>query len=1580
MGSFKIDKSRFLREIIEDANSGRTFVPFIGSGLSSPSGIIMGMEFTSFLAFTTYLVLCDPSSREPTHGEGQSRRWNLAIQGWPPLPSRSEAEEAERWISNQFESIYKKLELRPNFDEHHKIQSLIRDNQSSLDNFVLAMRQPPIPLILRSWHAAEDEDRLRQLKSIYSSGTSKSVGFLSPAWKRNDQSFQDVVVESGIRALSDWRETLEFLCRVQIDNNDSETLRLGAPNPSIIDDFNATITRDKRPSLGHKIVAHLAEPLRFFTLLTTNFDTLTEDAYRALALPLTVLPVSARGDLPNPRTASSCDALIKLHGESHDTRADLSLDEEPSDEDKDTFLAYMQRGTGHLLHKRPEKAIRNRTSRLLVVGYSGNDHRCVQMIKHWLEHSGNDPKVYWICFSSSDQKKVDRLFDSDSFRNKVRTVLTSRPDLLLYELHQRLQLSLPPGGLTYEFSHVLPPERLEPFDNPENQVEAVVAESKSGIGVGTLVAKHSRRMLRDATVMACRDATIEAIQGTRTIGGRSVLVSANEWSPAYRFSADDQDDLKKAQGKLVSRPTVINCSGGVVRACSLAASTLTSSHYKKVFWIELQDYPDTDSLLRDLLRSLALRCGQYQAKHITTHPISEGFGSIFDGNGKPGKFLNRLVKHLHAVLEEYRTDPSSVAILLNGRDSYGCGAGLISSTWQEEKLYQQLHLLIEALGRAGIPTVYFPCTKSRSKRKLGLIDGLEVKHAVAKKHRGKAPQLRPLSKSWPFDAVLKEKMPQDETEKMAHDLSVFNDIVRDTLSEFYKIETNTDGSLTFDIHQDLPLDKLRKMEFLYALTLFRHSRHANAIGAEGAFSCPHRFQSRSVDNDFVRAIQVDTWSRELCNNRVFFTKPGGSLWMHRDIREAIHYTLETTDLGRISLNGRRHKNFRETRGRAHFWIGEWYYKAYCSSGHITPIIESVYHLLSSAIYSQYAYPKREHGEDPKTSDLRWYRAMMFESAVVQASKLLLLSWQSIELWQASPTKVAWLSDEHRTRILEVLTKVAAKIMNLDKKKEKASKGRKGAKPKGKSEDIAERLHRCCEQFAGIHSSLHDAVILVGGRCERASSCWSTPDSIMMRLAESGVNKPPVKLGHGIDAIRLPEHSSDGSDFWAKIKSVLDQSAHELWETILEAASGEPNARERFGKEKAKWKSDASTSDFQDLIWFLGEVAYVCLRRAKLRFHANGDIDPETWLVSTICCNLGIDLCKHLPASNLRFEIGSKIKMHCIYAVGLANLGRFFEANRHLNDAQGLLSKWKNEAGEENAIISIRRAEVKLTECYWISSFLDEDIDLSQPSRVQINSLGEDFASPGYEAGATRIWHLDSISQLLKKHKQESTKILPPNIFEAFRKSRPVGFDSGKKSRKEWRERARTELRQLMSAILDEAVRALEIAEKNLGGTSQSSLWWSRLHTLRMRVYGFLRYLPDDAELCIIFRKRSADNGIFKSFLSVKRIAGEDDFRRLRALKYFLRANRWYCRHRAPKFFRKNGDPKKVKKLEKFLPKSLAEAKCLASELWEANKDESESDLLFKAICSCLNDFEEVTPTSYKQWKTRQRKNKKRAAK
>lgn len=105
--------------------------------------------------------------------------------------------------------------------------------------------------------------------------------------------------------------------------------------------------------------------------------------------------------------------------------------------------------------------------------------------------------------------------------------------------------------------------------------------------------------------------------------------------------------------------------------------------------------------------------------------------------------------------------------------------------------------------------------------------------------------------------------------------------------------------------------------------------------------------------------------------------------------------------------------------------------------------------------------------------------------------------------------------------------------------------------------------------------------------------------------------------------------------------------------------------------------------------------------------------------------------------------------------------------------------------------------------------------------------------------------------------------------------------------------ARQNLLRLYGATLDEAVSLLDQAEKLLRGNSQSALWWIRLYTLRLRVYGLLGPLEELGETCLIRRKYSVDQGIHENFINALRIAGADESRKLRAIRYFFEANDWY---------------------------------------------------------------------------------------
>jgi len=165
-------------------------------------------------------------------------------------------------------------------------------------------------------------------------------------------------------------------------------------------------------------------------------------------------------------------------------------------------------------------------------------------------------------------------------------------------------------------------------------------------------------------------------------------------------------------------------------------------------------------------------------------------------------------------------------------------------------------------------------------------------------------------------------------------------------------------------------------------------------------------------------------------------------------------------------------------------------------------------------------------------------------------------------------------------------------------------------------------------------------------------------------------------------------------------------------------------------------------------------------------------------------------------------------------------------------------------------------------------------------------------------------------------------VVPPRISECCRKA----FEAGG----HWEPRAKEMLLKLYGATLDEAVALLDQAEKQLCGHSQSNLWWSRLHTLRLRVYGLLGELGDSAAMSLSLRKFAPDIGIYTNFTSALRISRNDDFRKLRAIRYFLSANRWHFRF--TKSMERTKDP-----LSTLLPDTMDKALVAFRQIWKKHE-------------------------------------------
>ncbi len=228
---------------------------------------------------------------------------------------------------------------------------------------------------------------------------------------------------------------------------------------------------------------------------------------------------------------------------------------------------------------------------------------------------------------------------------------------------------------------------------------------------------------------------------------------------------------------------------------------------------------------------------------------------------------------------------------------YGTCSGLIPSLWKpKDNSFYCLHLFIEALASCGIQVVYFPLLEHRQrhkksrKLKIRLHDEAGGAEAVAGRtnlaHEQSLQEVQKIDFEWPFDPLVAGGKPQrteggsqdspavgqaghgagqpsdgngsrqdDRHETFATEAtySVFADMLRAALSPLFKVTVgDTDGttaSTDFEtilvrggdlrsLPRSARIRLERRLLFLYAITLFRHSRHPAALWVGGNFSVP----------------------------------------------------------------------------------------------------------------------------------------------------------------------------------------------------------------------------------------------------------------------------------------------------------------------------------------------------------------------------------------------------------------------------------------------------------------------------------------------------------------------------------------------------------------------------------------------------------------------------------------------------------------------------------------------------------------------------------------------------------------------
>ena len=1477
-----VSSSELIEMIRDDVYTGHGFVPLVGSGLSAPSGILMGMQFSNFLAYTVWRVI------ESKNG----RPWNLRKDGWPRYPKDSDLDEVRKWTFDNFKRICldHEFDIEPNDSQTEVLEVKFRDSKNTPTAVADAINRPLIPEIIKASDADtwEKENTAIKLQRQFRGDAYFSSAGFGEGKSRTSKSFG---VESAIRSMHDWRATLRFLASCEIENDRvfvKETV-----SSAVIDSFNVHIARGKQVNLGQKMLAHLARPMRIRTILTTNFDRLIETAFRKLLIPLNVVSVSIKGEMPNPLSVRSQNTLVKLHGETIETRADFTLDDDPRETDKRAFAEYVR---GDFDDAATTSAVPNH---IIVVGFSGSDMRIIQMLKHLLDFH-KDVKIYWICYGDSEPLRISRLFGVDYEQNLVFHH-TIRPDLLLYELYQQLNLCLPSGGFSYEFTHKVPPESTEAFYNSDedierqlNDVSPVFAEGLDADGRIT-DKRRARRILAKEVGLHIAD----------VVSGRETISDESHFFPKRKPLAVVCWDKSKAEEACYADLYISSGGTGTLRE----AYSLLSSRRFHCVWLELQDYPDAYTLFQDILRILSLKVGFFQLEHFVLNPLPD---DKFDSKS--------LHLHMERLVDVLGLSDKKWTVFLQGRDVPGSCAGWLNASWGKTEYYKKnknkltLNEIILTLKKYGIHVIYAPLTKSRAKRDISKIGkkGVSISQAKAtlegffdessrkqsgnikkdkvkgrrfkralKQRRGvlKSPSKYDRKKSKDERGILLGRV-EANTSLETSQYEIYEEIVSHIFSKWLRpsAEDANSGDAKY----------LERLKFLYATTLFRQSRHSSAFFTNAVYECPVRFNLSSIDNDLDRANVVRQWVVELKKLNVFLHKAGGYSWKYRDIRLGIQRALENLPMfqywSRIHIpSGKgRVDFFLQMRARAHFSIGDWYAKAFMATGHHMPVVESLYHRFECLEFARFACPSSLQGQsERKLKALLRYRLILMRSAVIEMIKTLSI---------ARPWLKFWLSDVSGRHLF----KDTSPIENLKKRTSNWIDEEKN-KWKGKeNEEFRDQI----SSWGNKHEANCDALI-----------------NELKSLQTSLIGESNMMNGHSIALPAMPDFSARVGEPLA-IKFDACKKNHERFflkklkrlgatfvEDIVDLINRNEEKDEVFrGKlldilrtKRAEWTCQALEEDDGDEVLFrvvclVAEYAYQCVKRAKFEADVpakNQGQSRATWLKATVLCFIGLDYCKHLHPGFLKQELKLKIKLNSIYGLALGHLGRPFEANRHLNEANAILSKSSRSLDEmEVAIIRLRRAEVYLVRVDNLALALEQisrnglgkkgtklvkQLLKETKNKEEIEKWNSEDKVDFFRTLLRKInekaeWKKNYRFRFLDEGNDHSNLIyFDPLINHALRLSEDA------KDGEQFVSKLVTHLNRLHSAMLDDAWVSLESASSLLSGFSHSSLWWGQVVALKLKAYGCIRK-NSTFETLVFRRKLQHDEevrGLFKRSLLLK---------------------------------------------------------------------------------------------------------------
>ncbi len=1415
-----VSPKTFTEWVADQVQAGAGLVPFIGSGVSAASGISTGRQFDGYLVWTLYRCVAITSS------QSKEQRLDLREQGWPAPATPSEVQIALNWVWDLIRRC--DLEILKSLPKKRTPGARPEGTSSKLEAAKLEAakleaetRDSLLPSILRDEiEAAVGPENFPELvKAFKQKG---SVWTLIEEDPNRSPTSPDSLAMKSVISLHDWQTTLNFLAQLEV--SDDTLQATGKPDQAVIDSFNIHITRGRKPNLAHTMLCHLAGRARIRTILTTNFDSLIEDAFAQLGERYEVIPVSKRGGLPDADTVHSQNCIIKLHGGLVETRVDRPTalpvdaaapaapeheldDVELNRQDKRRFFSYVRgcnpgdkAGSGFL------------PGLLLVCGYSGSDPRCVQMIKYLLDTDKN-AEVLWVCYSEADLVNFNRIFAHENYNivdeeealsqvPKPRIILTKtyRLDLLLYELYQRLTLSLPRGGFAYQFSANGPPGVS--FDRFSDESPSTKEDEELG------------------------DKISDVVRG-QALEGKIVVVDG----PTELTSP-----LRHAFYKLT-----------------------TGEPQLQGMWLELEDYTDTLALAHKIFATLAIRIGRFQLDHARFVP---------ELGSDPVVNRSKWLAHLHSLIRAWGFDPKDWLIVLDGRNGPGGCASWQRRYWKTSE-YEALAVLLRAL---------------REPSSDGSLQGFNILYAPHSKTKAWCD--READKELFLDQIIegiegtipaKDRPPWEAARRKAPELfqrhKLCDEAEPDTICAGYSEPVSASPSglsgqfeASFQTVVDDWLPDLRggaskatsigsRGRFLYAAVHFRQSRHIAALMSEAVYPCPYRLNDAGIDNDQLRREDVRAWQNELNQAHILFRKPGGHAWMHRDARLGILALIE--NMGPICLPSESSENKTpqfavQARAETHFWIADWYGRAYRATGHAMPLLESLYHYYQCLNYVRCAVSP----STPKKETAVRYRHRLARRAFYEMLKGLRLGHRSIQFWSQPSEGHGWFSlaspEGAGYQLIAQLDQVFRRL-----EKERREEGRlHGLEPLPRGEWLDtlraefQRLPRMDNRDIPLRAFGVSADLSRGGK--------NAYRSLFGREGPPMFSRDCATLAQSDFWAALAKSISGGmpcKDGIALARSLVNAlKGHDPQEKKAASASADvPFAlrnRLRGWRDRCLSPGSRRPAETLNAAQTLFEAGYLHVRRAKLLEHqrvlplGRGNEErlteplapslevARTWVRACALCGQALDLAFDVHPDLLPEDLRLRIRASTVYGLALGRLGRFYEAHRRLNEAHALLSKSEGAVEPlEIGIIELRRTEVHLSEARLLRRLL-----LLLNGNRSLKSAGA-FKKKICERRKSGLAKLDALIAEQWAHRYFAGEANPgPRV---------------------WWEENFEGLRRQHFAKLDDAILALESAQHSLSGKTHSSLWWGRLHTLRLAVFAE-HWAPSDRSLLprtLAFRTR-----------------------------------------------------------------------------------------------------------------------------